>query len=613
MTSPQSPRDLPPRDLPRLTPEPEKPSSGIDASGKAIPAAGDADVPGPWQTHLVRNQVDERVDLDLFGADVALQEALARAGAAAFCPDLAEQGQRLGRTDCQALAARANARGPELETFDARGHRTDHVEFSRAWHELLAGLRADGAVALPFEDERPGRWSAWAACFYLHGQVEAGTLCPATMTQAAIPVLRREPTLWPMLGARLLDRRYDPSDRPIEQKASIWVGMGMTEKQGGSDVRANTTTAVAEGGGGRGAAYRLRGHKWFFSAPQSDAHLVVARSVDAGLSCFFVPRRLPDGQLNGVRIQRLKDKLGNRSNASSEVEFQDAHGALIGEPGRGIPTIIEMATYTRLNCVVGSAAIMRQALVQAIRYARGRQAFGRPLVAQPLMTTVLADLALDSEAALVLAMRLALAYEHDERNERDERDERDESAPGGGASPLERGWKRIMTPAAKAWVCKRAVEFTGETMEVLGGNGYIDTGIMARLFREAPVNSIWEGSGNVMCLDVLRAIDREPDAWQALLADLADDGGDEPRLAACRAELEAAVAGPAGAREALGRAIVERLALLAQAVLLRRHGPALVAEAFAAARLGAGRSLLIGGARFGEGDAIRLVDRAWPG
>ncbi len=620
---------------------------------------------GRWQTHQVSNQVDERVDYDLYATDAALGEALERAAADADRATLAEQGRQLGRAECFALAARANAHEPELDMFDARGRRVDHVAFSGAWHALLAGLRADGAVTLPFEDRRPGRWSAWAACFYLHGQVEAGTLCPATMTQASIPVLRREPTLWPALASRLLHRGHDPSDRPIEQKQSIWVGMGMTEKQGGSDVRANATTAVADGDGGRGATYRLRGHKWFFSAPQSDAHLVVARCAEAGLSCFFVPRRLPDGALNGVRIQRLKDKLGNRSNASSEVEFQDAAGVLIGEPGRGIPTIIEMATYTRLNCVVGSAALMRQALVQAISYARGRHAFGRPLVGQPLMATVLADLALDSEAALTLAMRLAAAYEDDEDSQdrqhnqhpedsqhgkegqhRKEGQDREEGQGRGvgragpsnppGRALLERGWKRIMTPAAKAWVCKRAIAFTGETMEVLGGNGYIDTGIMARLFREAPVNSIWEGSGNVMCLDVLRAIEREPAAWRALLDDLAGDGADDRRLMACHADLVAAVGSGAGdggkggeggkggaGREGLkgdagaiatasARAIVERLVLLAQAVLLRRQAPAVVAEAFAAARLGRDRALQFGAAPLAARDAARLIDRAFP-
>ena len=566
------------------------------AMGTAIPGA-----PGPWQTHVVTNQVDEHVDYDLLESDPALNEALARAGASAFMPMLAGQARWLGRAETFALAARANADGPRFEAFDPRGRRIDRVEFDPAWHLLLARLREDGVVSLPFADERPGRWAAWAAAFYLPGQVEAGTLCPATMTQAAIPVLRREPALWPLLAAKLLDDGYDPSDRPIEQKRSIWVGMGMTEKQGGSDVRSNLTTARADGGGGRGGWYRLRGHKWFYSAPQCDAHLVVARTAEGGLSCFFVPRRLPDDSLNGVRVQRLKDKLGNRSNASSEVEFEDAAGILIGEPGRGIPTIIEMATYTRLNCIVGSAAIMRQALVQAIWYARGRQAFGRALVAQPLMATVLADLALESEAALALAMKLALAYEVDEADPAAQVDE------GRNA----RAWKRIMTPAAKGWICKRAIEFTGEAMEVLGGNGYIDTGIMARLLREAPVNSIWEGSGNVMCLDVLRAIEREPDAWQALLDDLVDDGGD-PRLAATRAALVSMVDAPAEARQAQARAIVERLVLLAQAVLLRRQAPAPVADNFIAARLGPARSPLLGAAPIAPLDATALIDRALP-
>ena len=558
--------------------------------------------PADWQTHIVQNQVDERVDQDLLAQDAALGEALARAGATPFLPRLSAQARWLGRAETFALAARANARGPVLETFDARGRRIDRVDFDPAWHQLLARLRADGGIALPFADRRAGRWSAWAAAFYLHGQVEAGTLCPVTMTQAAIPVLRREPALWSQLGAKLLDEGYDPSDQPMTHKRAIWVGMGMTEKQGGSDVRANLTTARADGVGGRGQWYRLRGHKWFYSAPQSDAHLVVARMGEGGLSCFLVPRWLPDGQansgsLNGVRIQRLKDKLGNRSNASSEVEFQDAAGMLIGEPGRGIPTIIEMAGYTRLNCVLGSAAIMRQALVQAIAYARGRQAFGRALLAQPLMATVLADLALETEAALVLGLRLAQAFEADEDADT--------------ADPLQRAWKRIITPAAKGWVCKRAVEMTGEAMEVLGGNGYIDSGIMARLFREAPVNSIWEGSGNVMCLDVLRAIEREPALWQALQQDLADHGG-QAELTGLQASLRAEPAEPAEVREAAGRAIVGRLVLLAQAVLLQRHAPAVVAHGFIAARIGPQRSMLLGAADIAGADAAQLIDRALP-
>ncbi|MBN3793264.1 acyl-CoA dehydrogenase family protein, partial [Burkholderia sp. Ac-20353] len=461
-------------------------------------------------THAVANQFDELVDYNLFATDAALRDALARAGADWAVPQLDAYGARLGSADTAQLADDANRHPPELNAFDRRGRRIDRVDFHPAWHTLLGMYRNEGFVSLAFRDTRPGRWAATAAGFYLHGQIEAGTLCPATMTQAAIPVLQKEPALWDLLRDKLYSDVYDPRDVPVAQKRSIWFGMGMTEKQGGSDVRAITTIATPvttatlatpAGAGGRGGEYLLRGHKWFFSAPMCDAHLVVARTDSGGPSCFYVPRWRPDGTKNAVEIQRLKDKVGNRSNSSSEIELNDAWGIMLGDEGRGIPTIIEMATYTRLNCVLGSAAMLRQGVVQAIAYTRQRHAFGRALAEQPLMRTVLADLALESEAALVLAMRLAAAFED-------------------GDTPLEHAWKRIVTPAAKFWVCKRAVELTGEVMEVFGGNGYVDNGPIARLFREAPVNSIWEGSGNVMCLDVLRAVSREPDAAAALLGEL---------------------------------------------------------------------------------------------
>lgn len=521
-----------------------------------------------WSTHTVLNQVDEPTGINLLTADPALAEALHRAGAGWALPSLSQYAERLGDAATWRLAEEANRHLPQLHSFDARGRRIDQVEFHPSWHALLEMYRGQGLIGLPFADARPGRWAAWAAGFYLHGQVEQGTLCPATMTTASIPVLQKEPVLWAQLQAPLLSSAYDARDLPLAQKPSIWLGMGMTEKQGGSDVRANTTVATPIGAGGRGGEYRLRGHKWFFSAPMCDAHLVVARTGPEGpFACFFVPRWRPDGTKNAVNVQRLKDKVGNRSNSSSEVEFQDAWGLLIGEEGRGIPTIIEMATYTRLNCVLGSAAILRQALVQAIAYARQRMAFGKRLAEQPLMRAVLADLALESEAAMALALRLAEAYE----------DETD---------PVQRAYKRILTPAAKFWVCKRGVECTGEAMEVLGGNGYVDTSVVARLFRESPVNSIWEGSGNVMCLDVLRAIAREPEAAQALFADLADAAAGEPRLLAMLQSLRGLLTQPPEQLEALARVLAQRLVLAAQAALLRRHAPAAVADAFIATRLG---------------------------
>ncbi|AOK57775.1 DNA alkylation response protein [Burkholderia ubonensis] len=545
-------------------------------------------------THAVSNQFDELVDYNLFTTDAALREALARAGAGWAEPQLDAYGARLGSADTAQLADDANHYPPELHAFDRRGRRIDRVEFHPAWHTLLGLYRAEGFVSLAFRDTRPGRWAASAAGFYLHGQIEAGTLCPATMTQAAIPVLQKEPALWEMLRDKLYSDVYDPRDVPVANKRSIWIGMGMTEKQGGSDVRANTTLATPVGAGGRGGEYRLRGHKWFFSAPMCDAHLVVARTDAGGPSCFYVPRWRPDGTKNAVEIQRLKDKVGNRSNSSSEIELDDAWGIMLGDEGRGIPTIIEMATCTRLNCVLGSAAMLRQGVVQAIAYTRQRHAFGRALAEQPLMRTVLADLALESEAALALAMRLAAAFERDD-------------------TPGERAWKRIVTPAAKFWVCKRAVELTGEVMEVFGGNGYVDDGPIARLFREAPVNSIWEGSGNVMCLDVLRAVSREPDAAAALFDELRELGGDEPRIRAALDVLRAMLAAPPDTLEASGRLFAQRLVLAAQACLLRRDAPAAVADAFVATRLAEPAWGRIAGGFDPRGvDVAALLQRAYP-
>lgn len=555
-----------------------------------------------WNTHDVLNQVDELTDFNLLEADPALAEALQRNGAARHIPSLSRYAQQLGERATWELAEQANRHTPELHRFDARGRIIDAVEFHPSWHTLLGLYRQQGLISLPFEDSSAGRWSAWAAGFYLHGQVEQGTLCPATMTTAAIPLLQKEPALWQQLQGKLFSHEYDPRDLPVADKASMWLGMGMTEKQGGSDVRANTTVAMPVHAGGRGGEYLLRGHKWFFSAPMCDAHLVVARmgtneGNHGGQACFYVPRWRPDGSRNAVRVQRLKDKVGNRSNSSSEVEFEDAWGILMGEEGRGIPTIIEMATYTRLNCVLGSAAILRSATVQALTYARRRSVFGKQLAEQPLMRTVLADLALESEAALQIAMRLAQAYERG----------------GDEGDPLERAWKRIMTPAAKFWVCKRGVELTGEAMEVLGGNGYVDTGVMARLFREAPVNSIWEGSGNVMCLDVLRAISREPDGAQLLLQDLIDTAAGEPALLQQAQSLARRLSGPPDQLEAQARRLVQDLVLLAQACLLRRHAPPAMADGFIATRLGAQQGAMVAGAFDPAGlDIAAILQRALP-
>jgi len=540
------------------------------------------------QTHEVFNQVPVLADFNLYGTDVALREAVAREGASWHEKALVAQGERLGSADTARLAELANRHVPELVAYDRSGRRIDRVDFHPAWSQLMQMLYADGVHSSAWLDPRPGAHVARAASFFLHGQAEAGSLCPVTMTFASIPVLRREPALFAGLRDKLGSHEYDPRDLRLGDKRSVSIGMGMTEKQGGSDLRANTTRARLAAPATR--EYTLVGHKWFFSVPTCDAHLVLARSGDA-LSCFYVPRWRPDGSRNAVRIQRLKDKLGNRSNASAEVEFDDALGILVGNEGRGIATIMEMAAQTRLDCVLGSAALMRRALVEAIHHARHRSAFGRVLIEQPLMANVLADLALESEAATALAMRLAGSVEKTDDD------------------PLERAYRRIITPAAKFWICKRAIAFTAECMEVWGGNGYVEEGPMARIYREAPVNSIWEGSGNVMCLDVLRAAAREPDALEALLHDLAQTAAGEPLLHRALIELQPWLRPPADG-EARARRIAMELVLLAQAALLRRHAPAAIADAFVASRFDH-RLGQVAGLLTEPGPAATIIARAW--
>jgi putative acyl-CoA dehydrogenase len=534
----------------------------------------------PPATHEVINQVPPLEHFNVYTCDATLTAAVEREGALWHAPALTRDGAALGAPDVLALAGLANRHSPELSTYSPRGERIDTLEFHPSWHQLLALLRQEGLHALPFDTPRAGAMAARCAGYFLHAQLESGSLCPVTMTFASIPVLRREQALFAQIAEKLYAREHDSRDAPLSQKRSMLIGMGMTEKQGGSDVRTNQTRATpiasATGATGRAGEYRLLGHKWFFSAPQCDAHLVLARtSADAPLSCFYVPRYAPDGARNAIRVQRLKDKLGNRSNASSEVEFVDAYGIMIGDEGRGVPTIIEMANYTRLDCVIGSAALMRAALVQAIHHARHRVAFSRKLVDQPLMRNVLADLSLESEAATVLFMRLARAFDAHLAAERE----------GKAESDIERAWRRIVTPAAKFWVCKRALEFTGEAMEVWGGNGYVEEGPMARFYREAPVNSIWEGSGNVMCLDVLRALERDPPAAHALLGAWREEAHETPALAAALDALEASLAAPPELREAGARRLAQQLVLCAQAVLLLRAAPADHAQAFIATRL----------------------------
>lgn len=544
-----------------------------------------------WMTHSIQNQFDERQDYNLFESDRVLQEILQRYGSQDQAR-LSALGQQAGSAEAYHSAHLANSHTPQLQAFDARGRRQDVIEFHPAWHYWMALNREFQTHAHPFiEPQSASAWVDWAARFYLSGQVECGNLCPASMTLGSIPLIQREPELWQQFGDKLLSNEYDARDIPMAQKTSIWLGMGMTEKQGGSDVRANETIATPVGAAGRGQPYLLTGHKWFFSAPMCDAHLVVAKTEQDGLACFFVPRWLEDGRKNTIHIQRLKDKVGNRSNSSSEVEFHEAWGIMIGEAGRGIPTIIEMANYTRLTCVVGSSAMLRQALVQCIVYTRQRKAFGKPLAEQPLMQAVLADLALETEAAVQLGFYLAQCYQLD--------------------TPLAQAWKRIMTPAAKFWVCKRTVELSGEMMEVFGGNGYVDTGIMARIFKEAPVNSIWEGSGNVMCLDVLRAIQRDPASMQVLLQSLADGVQQQPLL---QQELQALMQlfqqTDPQALQFMARTLVSRLVLLAQAVILNQHAPDFVAQAFIQSRYQTLHGQVVGMLDPAQVDVARLLERA---
>ncbi|GAA7768937.1 MULTISPECIES: acyl-CoA dehydrogenase family protein [Cupriavidus] len=544
-----------------------------------------------WSTHEVTNVVTELQDYNVYTTDLPLQEAVRRAGAGAHETELATYGARLGSAETIRMAEEANHFKPELHTFDRQGRRIDRVEFHPSWHGIMRMAREQNLVAQPFADPRPGAWAAYAAGFSMHGQIEAGSQCPNSMTFACIPVLQREPELFAALAPKLYSRTYDARDIPLEQKDSILVGMGMTEKQGGSDVRANTTRAEPLRGEGRGGEYLITGHKWFFSAPMCDAHLVVART-ESGPACFYVPRYRPDGTKNAVQIQRLKDKVGNRSNSSSEVEFRGAWGRMIGEEGRGIPTIIEMATFTRLNCVMGSTGLIRQCLVQALHHTRHRSAFGKTLIDQPLMRNVLADMALESEAATLMMMRLTEAFALADDD------------------PLQRAYKRIVTPAAKFWLAKRSVELSGEAMEVFGGNGYMDEGPMGRLYRETPVISIWEGSGNVMALDMMRAISREPQAMQALLEDLAPFCRQDARLSDAATALVAGLRTQGEATEWLARRHAQLLVLLVQARLLGEHAPAAVADAFIASRFDAQWGRVFGMLPDGVAHAA-ILDRAW--
>jgi putative acyl-CoA dehydrogenase len=506
-------------------------------------------------THVVTNQVPPLVGHDV-AADAALLDGLHRHGAGWAEPDLHELGQLAGSEQAQEWGRLANAYPPVLRTHDRYGNRIDEVEYHPAYHELMKVAVQHGMHAAPWRDERPGAHTARAAKFYTWAQVEAGHGCPISMTYAVVPALRHNPSLAAEYEPLLAARVYDPGLRTGKQ--GLTAGMSMTEKQGGSDVRANTTRAVRQSDG----SYLLTGHKWFTSAPMCDVFLVLAQAP-GGLSCFLLPRVLPDGTRNRMHLQRLKDKLGNRSNASSEVEYDEAVAWLVGEEGAGVRTIIQMVNMTRLDCVIGAAAGMRLGVVQAVHHATHRQAFGDYLVDQPLMANVLADLAVESEAATTLALRLAAATD---------------AAFAGSES--EAAFRRLGLAVSKYWLCKRAAVHANEALECLGGNGYVEDSGMPRLYRDAPLNSIWEGSGNVAALDVLRALG----SADAFFAEVALASGADTRLDAAVADLRKRVA--AGQDQATARRLVEWMALVLQGSLLVRFGHPAVADAFCASRLG---------------------------
>jgi putative acyl-CoA dehydrogenase len=543
-------------------------------------------------THTVFNQTPPLTDYNLFASDTALQEAVMREGAGWATSELHEAGADLGTCTLYEHARLANRVTPVLHNFNTRGERIDSIEFHPSWHALMQGIISRGYHSSPWTSgdmARSGAHAARAAGYLMQAQIESGTLCPTTMTYGAIAAMRRDPALAREWVPRLLSREYDARDIPFEDKRGGLIGMGMTEKQGGSDVRANTTRAQRSTDG----SYRLTGHKWFFSAPQCDAHLVLAQS-GTGLSCFFMPRRLPDGTLNGIYIQRLKDKLGNRSNASSEVEFIDAWATLLGEEGRGIPTILEMGTFTRLDCCTGSAGMMRQAVVQALHHAQHRKAFGSLLIEQPLMRSVLADLALESEAATALSLRLARAFDSEQ--------------------PEEIALRRALTSAAKFWVCKRGCELAAEAMEVLGGNGYTEELPLARVAREMPVNSIWEGSGNIMCLDVLRAFGRSHATRDVVLHELFRARGHHRNYDAALERFAAGI--DAGElNEAHARRFTQSFVTLMQAQLLIAGATGASsrasAEAFCATRLGESGWGAVFGASDAQLDVDAILTRAW--
>jgi putative acyl-CoA dehydrogenase len=544
----------------------------------------------PLDMYAAANQSPPYLDVDLYGSDRPLQDAVRANGGTEESAALTAFGRRWGAAEMFDLARAANENPPELKIYDALGFRRDFIEYHPAYHQFMAESIAAGLHASTWREDAAAAPApaqvARAARFYMAAQIETGHLCPITMTHAAVAALTVEPALTEKFMPKIGTRMYDPQFRPWWEKIGVTLGMGMTEKQGGTDVRTNTTRAEHTDGG-----YSITGHKWFMSAPMCDAFLVLAQAP-GGLTCFLMPRFRPDGSVNAIHFQRLKDKLGNRSNASSEVEFDGALAWRVGEEGRGVRTIINMVQLTRLDCAIASAGIMRMALAQAIHHARYRMVFQKRLADQPLMQAVLADMALDVEAATAVVLRLARSFDRAS-------DDAQESVRA-----------RLLTPAVKYWVCKTAPGLIGEAAECLGGNGYVEESLLPRLYREAPVNAIWEGSGNVMCLDVLRAVANDREAAQGLLDALAAESADLPETRAAADFVTAALTDAAG--EARARAAVDRLARLAAAAALRESAPLTVAELFARARLADGRRTMYGTSDIAADEARHLLERALP-
>jgi putative acyl-CoA dehydrogenase len=542
-----------------------------------------------FATHEVLNQSPPFVDVNLFALDRPLADAVAANGGGSAQGELSEFGRHWGSAAMAERGRLANENTPKLRTFDSMGYRRDQVEFHPAYHELMAHSAHAGLHNSTWDAAgRPAGGAAEvvrAAKFYMAAQVETGHLCPITMTRASVAALAAQPRLLQQAMPVIGTRAYDPSFQPWPTKRGMTLGMGMTEKQGGTDVRANMTRATRDGD-----AYRITGHKWFMSAPMCDAFLVLAQAGE-GLTCFFVPRFGPDGSVNAIHFQRLKDKLGNRSNASSEVEFVDAYATPVGEEGKGIRTIIQMVQLTRQDCAIASAGLMRSGLAHALHHARYRSVFQKHLADQPLMQAVLGDLALHVEASIALVMRMCRSFDR-------AADERNEAA-----------YMRLLTPAIKYWVCKSAPGFLYETMECLGGNGYVEEGILARHYRESPVNAIWEGSGNVMCLDVLRALSREPGPAGSILQEIASETSSLPGASDAAGFIASAFRRPDSER--IARLAVEKLALLAAAAALNRISSR-HAEIFAGSRLAGNHGSMYGAIDLTHDETAHLLDRALP-